>query len=48
LKVTWPTSQEVMQTTLVVGVMIGISSLLLWGVDSVVLRLIKVLAGQKG
>jgi len=47
-KVVWPTRQETVQTTLVVIVMVSIASLLLWGVDSIVLLIIGWLTGQRG
>ena len=47
-KVVWPTRPETLQTTLVVIVMVLIASLLLWGVDSLVLWVIKSLLGQSG
>ena len=45
-KVVWPTKDEVMQTTLVVAVMVMILSLLLWGMDGVLVWLIGWMTGQ--
>lgn len=47
-KVIWPTREETVQTTIVVGVMVIILSLLLWGMDSVLVWLIGWLTGQRG
>jgi len=47
-KVIWPTREETMQTTLVVGVMVVVLSLLLWGMDGVLVWLIGWLTGQRG
>jgi preprotein translocase subunit SecE len=47
-KVIWPTRQETVQTTLVVIAMVGIASLFLWGVDSLLLWLVGLLTGQRG
>lgn len=47
-KVFWPTRQETMQTTLVVGVMVVVLALFLWGVDSILMWLIGWLTGQRG
>lgn len=33
-KIVWPTKQETWQTTLIVGGVVVVSSLLLWGIDS--------------
>lgn len=47
-KVFWPTRQETMQTTLVVGLMVFVLALMLWGVDGVLVWLIGWLTGQRG
>ncbi|WP_367680595.1 preprotein translocase subunit SecE [Candidatus Fukatsuia anoeciicola] len=39
-KVIWPTRQETMQTTLVVAAVTTIMSLILWGLDSILVRLV--------
>jgi preprotein translocase subunit SecE len=47
-KVVWPTRQETVQTTMVVAVMVIVLSLVLWGVDGVLVWLIGWLTGQHG
>lgn len=47
-KVTWPTRQEVVQTTLLVVAMVVVTSLFLWAVDSFLLWVIGFLTGQRG
>jgi len=47
-KVYWPTRQETIQTTLVVAAMVVFLSLVLWGVDSILVWLIGWLTGQRG
>ncbi len=47
-KVVWPSRQETVQTTLIVVAMVFVSSLLLWGIDSVLLWMVGVLTGQRG
>lgn len=47
-KVVWPTREETMQTTLVVAVMVIILSLILWGMDGILVWLIGWLTGQRG
>jgi preprotein translocase subunit SecE len=47
-KVYWPTRQETMQTTLVVGAMVVVLALLLWGMDGILMWLIGWLTGQRG
>jgi len=39
-KVIWPTRQETMQTTLVVAAVTTIMSLILWGLDNILVRLV--------
>jgi preprotein translocase SecE subunit len=48
LKVSWPSLQEVIQTTFVIGVVVFLASLFLWGIDSLILYAIKWLVRQKG
>lgn len=43
-KVVWPTRQETFQTALIVLVIVAIMGLLLWGLDSILLWIIKWLA----
>lgn len=47
-KVVWPTRDEVKQTTLVVGAMVVILSLILWGLDGTLVWAIGWLTGQRG
>lgn len=47
-KVVWPTREETMQTTLIVAAMVIILSLILWGMDGVLVWLIGWLTGQRG
>ena len=47
-KVYWPTRQETIQTTLVVGAMVVFLALILWGIDGVLMWLIGWLTGQRG
>ena len=44
-KVVWPTRQETIQSTMVVAVMVIITALLLWAIDSVLMWLIATLTG---
>lgn len=46
-KVTWPTKKEIIQTTLAVIIMVSVSGLILWTVDSVLIKLVAWLL-QKG
>lgn len=47
-KVTWPSRQETVQTTLIVMLMVVITALILWVADSILLWLISFLTGQRG
>lgn len=47
-KVFWPTRQETMQTTMFVAIMVLVLSLVLWGIDSILMWLIGWLTGQRG
>lgn len=47
-KVTWPTRPEVIQTTLIVVVMVIVVSLILWGIDSILMWAVSWLTGQRG
>lgn len=47
-KVYWPTRQETVQTTLVVGAMVVVLALILWGIDGILMWLIGWLTGQRG
>ena len=46
-KVVWPTREETMQTTLVVGVMVIVLALVLWGVDGILVSVIGWVTGQR-
>lgn len=47
-KVVWPTREETTQSTMVVVVMVVVLSILLWGMDTVLVWLIGWLTGQRG
>lgn len=47
-KVFWPTRQETMQTTLLVGAMVIVLALALWAIDSGLVWIIGWLTGQRG
>ncbi len=47
-KVVWPTRHETVQTTVIVVVMVIITALILWGMDSLFLWLIGLMTGQRG
>lgn len=47
-KVVWPTRQETKQTTWIVIAMVVASSLLVWGMDTVLLWVVGWLTGQRG
>jgi preprotein translocase subunit SecE len=47
-KVVWPTREETIQTTLVVAAMVIVLSLILWGMDGILVWLIGWLTGQRG
>ena len=47
-KVVWPTRQETVQTALVVVAMVIITSLLLWGMDSLFMWIVGMITGQRG
>ncbi len=47
-KVIWPTRKETFQTTMVVVVMVVVMSMLLWGIDSVLLWAVSLLTGRRG
>ncbi len=46
-KVVWPTRQETLQTTLIVAIVTAIMSLILWGLDSVLVRLVSFITGLR-
>lgn len=45
-KVVWPSRQESLQATLMIAVVVLIMSLLLWGLDSLLLYLVKLVTGR--
>ena len=45
-KVVWPSKQESVQATLMIAVVVLITALLLWGLDSLLLWGVKMLTGQ--
>lgn len=47
-KVVWPSRQETLQTTLVIFIAVLLTSLFLWGVDSILFVLVRTLTGQGG
>jgi len=47
-KIVWPTREETMQSTIVVAVMVVVLSILLWGMDTLLVWLIGFLTGQRG
>ncbi|HHH12878.1 MAG TPA: preprotein translocase subunit SecE [Thiolapillus brandeum] len=47
-KVVWPSRQETLQTTLVIFIVVLITSLFLWGVDSILFVLVRLFTGQGG
>jgi preprotein translocase subunit SecE len=44
-KVVWPSRQEAVQTTMIVLVATAIVSLLLWGLDGIIVRLVSFITG---
>ncbi len=44
-KVVWPTRQETLHTTFIVLVVTVVTSLILWGVDGVMVRLVRIITG---
>ncbi len=44
-KVVWPTRQETIQTTIIVFVVTAITSILLWGMDALLVRLVAFITG---
>ena len=44
-KVIWPTRQETTQTTLIVLAAVVVMSLLLWGLDGIIVRLVALITG---
>lgn len=44
-KVVWPTRQESTQTTLIVLVAVVVVSLILWGIDGIIVRIVSFITG---
>ncbi|MGH8530647.1 MAG: preprotein translocase subunit SecE [Nevskiales bacterium] len=47
-RVVWPTRKETMQATLMIAVVVLVLSLVLWGLDAILLWSVKLLTGQRG
>ena len=47
-KVVWPGRQESVQATLMIAVVVLITALLLWGLDSALFAGVRLLSGQSG
>lgn len=46
-KVIWPTHQETLHTTLIVAVVTAVISIILWGLDSILVRLVSFITGLR-
>ncbi|MGP1932398.1 MAG: preprotein translocase subunit SecE [Arsenophonus sp. ET-DL9-MAG3] len=46
-KVIWPTRHEILQTTLIVAIVTVIMALILWGLDSILVRLVSLITGLR-
>ncbi|VFP84348.1 Protein translocase subunit SecE [Candidatus Erwinia haradaeae] len=46
-KIIWPTRQETLHTTLIVTVVTAIMSLILWGLDGILVRLVSFITGLR-
>ncbi|CDG19332.1 MULTISPECIES: preprotein translocase subunit SecE [Xenorhabdus] len=46
-KVIWPTRQEALHTTLIVAVVTAVMSLILWGLDGILVRLVSFITGLR-
>lgn len=46
-KVIWPTRQEALHTTLIVAAVIAVMSMILWGLDGVLVRLVSFITGLR-
>lgn len=46
-KVIWPTRQETLQTTLIVAAVTTVMSLILWGLDSILVQLVSFITGLR-
>jgi preprotein translocase subunit SecE len=45
-KVVWPNRQETVQTTMIIAALVIVMSLILWGIDSVLMMAVNWLSGQ--
>ena len=46
-KAVWPTRQETVQTTLIIMVAVAFMSLLLWGIDALLVKIVALALGQE-
>ena len=46
-KVVWPTRQETVQTTLIIMLAVAFMSLLLWGIDAILVKVVAFALGQE-
>ncbi len=46
-KVIWPTRQETLHTTLIVAAVTAVMSLILWGLDGILVRLVSFITGLR-
>ncbi|MXP67978.1 preprotein translocase subunit SecE [Pantoea sp. Aalb] len=46
-KIIWPSRQETLHTTLIVAAVTAIMSLILWGMDSILIRLVSFITGLR-
>jgi preprotein translocase subunit SecE len=46
-KVVWPTRQETIQTTLIIMLAVTVVSLVLWGLDGILVRVVAFILGQE-
>ena len=46
-KVVWPTRQETIQTTLIIMLAVTVISLVLWGLDGILVRIVAFILGQE-
>jgi len=47
-KVVWPSRQETVQTTLIIGLVVIVAGLFFWGIDSLLFMITRALTGQGG
>ncbi|MGP1923838.1 MAG: preprotein translocase subunit SecE [Arsenophonus sp. NEOnobi-MAG3] len=46
-KVIWPTRQETLQTTLIVGAVTAVMALILWGLDGILISIVSFITGLR-